>query len=142
MNKIPKPTAFLYLLLFILYASLSADAKEVCIKEACVVAEVALTDLEKQQGLMERETLAQDQGMLFEFEEEKVHAFWMKNMRFPLDIIWADADKRIVDIHENVPPCEAACPNIVPKAPARFVLEVPSGFVEKNKIQVGDSLEF
>lgn len=133
---------FLFLLLFILYGFLPADAKEVCIKEACVEAEVASKDFEKQRGLMERENLAQDEGMLFVFEEEKLHAFWMKNMRFPLDIIWVDADKRIVGISENVPPCQELCPDIVPEFPAKFVLEVSSGFVEKNKIGVGDSLEF
>jgi len=107
-----------------------------------VEAEIASTDIEKERGLMERETLAQDEGMLFVFQEEKIRAFWMKNMRFPLDIIWADADKRIVDIRENVPPCQESCPDIISEFPAKFVLEVNSGFVKKNKIKVGDTLEF
>ena len=119
-----------------------AETKEVCIREVCVKAELVLTDSEKQQGLMGRESLGEDQGMLFVFEEEKVRAFWMKNMRFSLDIIWADSDQRIVDIHENIPPCEESCSNILPQAPARFVLEVSSGFAEKNGIKVGDILEF
>ncbi|MFH1458435.1 MAG: DUF192 domain-containing protein [Candidatus Omnitrophota bacterium] len=143
MNNPKESIFFIYLFLFVLYGFLPAEAKEVCIKDACLEAEVVSTDLEKQRGLMYRESLAQGAGMLFVFEEEKIHAFWMKNMRFPLDIIWADADKKIVDIYENVSPCpQEACNNIIPKAPAQFVLEVNSGFVEKNKIKTGDFLEF
>jgi uncharacterized membrane protein (UPF0127 family) len=91
---------------------------------------------------MYRNKLPQNKGMLFVFQEEQIHAFWMKNMRFPLDIIWADADKRIVDIRENALPCQESCPHIVPEFPAKFVLEVNAGFVENNNIQVGDKLEF
>ena len=142
MSSILKGIAFLCLFVLCLYGFLLAETQKVCIKGVCVNAEVASTEFEAEQGLMERSSLAQDQGMLFVFEEEKVRAFWMKNMRFPLDIIWADADRKIVDIHENVPPCEATCPDIIPQAPVKFVLEVNSGFVKKNKIQVGDFLQF
>lgn len=142
MSRIPKSAAFLCLFVFCLYRFLPAETQKVCIEDVCVKAEVAATELEQQRGLMERESLAQDQGMLFVFEEEKARAFWMKNMQLPLDIIWADAYKKIVDIHEKVPPCKESCPPIIPKAPAKFVLEVFSGFTEKNRIEVGDILEF
>ncbi len=91
---------------------------------------------------MYRKSLPQDKGMLFVFEKEKIHPFWMKNMRFPLDIIWLDANKKIVDIYQNAQPCKETCDSIIPKSAATFVLEVNAGFVEKNKIKVGDRFEF
>jgi len=89
---------------------------------------------------MFRKGLAEDEGMLFIFDKEERHNFWMKNMEFALDIIWVGRDRRIVDIHQNVPPCRDECPGISPRAQAGFVLEVNAGFVRKNHIRIGDSL--
>jgi uncharacterized membrane protein (UPF0127 family) len=91
---------------------------------------------------MYRNKLLQNRGMLFVFEEEKIHTFWMKNMRFPLDIIWIDSDKKIVEIYKDAQPCKETCDSIIPKSRAKFVLEVNAGFVEKYKIKAGDKLEF
>ena len=91
---------------------------------------------------MFRKYLPEDRGMLFVFEEEKIHSFWMKNMLFPLDIIWMDNHKRIVDIYKEALPCKDLCKTITPKAQAKFVLEVNSGFVEKNQLKIGDSVGF
>jgi uncharacterized membrane protein (UPF0127 family) len=138
-----KKTSFLiYLSLIVLYGFLSPDVKEVCIKNTCIRVVVASTELERQKGLMFRHSLPEDEGMLFVFEEEKIHAFWMKNMQFPLDIIWIDAAKRIVDIYKNALPCQDTCEALTPQVPARFVLEVNAGFVEENKIKAGDILDF
>lgn len=119
-----------------------AGIEKVCIKDACVKVEVVDNGPEREQGLMFRESLAESAGMLFVFEEEQIHAFWMKNMHFPLDIIWLSADKKVVDIYQNALPCQETCSSIIPKAASKFVLEVPCGYVEKNTIKAGDSVEF
>ena len=65
---------------------------------------LAETPAERVRGLSGRETLPQNEGMLFLFENTDYHAFWMKNMRFPIDIIWMDDDRVIVGIAEHVLP--------------------------------------
>jgi hypothetical protein len=108
-----------------------------------VTAELAVTDEERQQGLMFREKLDENQGMLFLFEGEDVHAFWMKNMKFAIDILWLDGQKRIVHLEAGVPPCTAdPCPSYVPKAAARYVLELKSGAAARHSLRLYDRLEF
>jgi uncharacterized membrane protein (UPF0127 family) len=81
--------------------------------------------------------------MLFIFEEEEVHSFWMKNMRFPIDILWLDKEKRIVHLESRVPPCAAdPCPTYTPGRPAVFVLELRSGAAEKHGLKLHDRLGF
>jgi uncharacterized membrane protein (UPF0127 family) len=108
-----------------------------------VTAELALTDEERQQGLMFREKINDDQGMLFIFEDEGVYSFWMKNMRFPIDILWLDAQKKIVHLESRVPPCQSdPCPSYAPDAAAMYVLELKSGGAEKHGLKLYDRLEF
>ena len=76
------------------------------------------------------------------FDREARHNLWMKNMRFPLDIIWLNRNKKIVDIYQNALPCKEICKDLIPQSAAAFVLEVNSGFVAKNQIQVGDKVDF
>jgi uncharacterized membrane protein (UPF0127 family) len=106
-------------------------------------AELAVTDDERAQGLMFREKINEDQAMLFIFEEEAIHSFWMKNMHFPIDILWLDSERRIVHIEASVPPCaQDPCPSYVPSAAAAFVLEVQAGFAKKHGLRTYDRLEF
>jgi len=108
-----------------------------------VTAELAVTEEQRQRGLMFREQIKEDQGMLFIFETEDIYAFWMKNMRFSLDLLWLDSEHRIVHVEENVPPCaNEPCPSYEPSRPARFVLELVSGSVKKHNLRLGDRLEF
>lgn len=95
------------------------------------------------EGLMGRTTLDKYEGMLFVFEEGGMHGFWMKNMKISIDIIFISADGRIVDIKENLRPCisETRCPVYAPEKPAKYVLEVRSGFAEENGIEVGNHVE-
>ena len=71
-------------------------------------AELAVSDEERAQGLMFREKINEDQAMLFLFEEEDIHSFWMKNMRFAIDILWLDGRKRIVHIDTQPAEVDAA----------------------------------
>lgn len=121
----------------------AADSfQEIRIKNISLKTEIADTPFKRQQGLMNRETLADNTGMLFIFKEEGRYSFWMKNMRFALDIIWINEQKKIVELSENIPPCWAAdCPIFQPQEKIKYTLEVTSGFIDKNKIKVGDYLE-
>ena len=113
--------------------------KKVCLKGICVDAEIADTDQERMRGLMYRDGLGDGKAMLFIFDTPAVYSFWMKNMRFSLDIIWIGPDKKIVDIKTDFPPCSGPlCESFTPVGPAQFVLEVPAGFVEKHGISVKD----
>jgi uncharacterized membrane protein (UPF0127 family) len=108
-----------------------------------VTAKLAVTDEERQLGLMFREKINPDQGMLFVFEEEGFHSFWMKNMRFSLDILWLDKDKRIVHVERNIPPCKKLpCPSYATQYPAKYVLEIKAGSVDEHKLKMFDGLEF
>ena len=108
-----------------------------------ITAELAITEDTRSRGLMFRKTLNEDQGMLFVFEEEGHHAFWMKNMTFSIDILWLDRQKRIVHIERRVPPCqEDPCPSYPPQFPAIYVLELKAGTADVLNLQMFDQLEF
>jgi uncharacterized protein len=104
-----------------------------------VRAEIVDTPSAIERGLMFRESLPPNEGMLFVFERTGVYPFWMKNTLVPLDIIWLDEDWRIVSIAASVPPCRAdPCPTSPPDGPARYVVEVNAGFTRRHGIARGD----
>ena len=106
-------------------------------------AELANTPQKRERGLMFREKLAENEGMLFVFGTEGYHSFWMKNTLIPLDIIWINAEKEIVDIKENFQPCKVGpCESYVPKYPAKYVLEANAGWIKENQLKLGDKTEF
>jgi len=106
-------------------------------------AELALTIEQRIKGLMFREKLNSDQGMLFVFNREDIHSFWMKNCLISLDILWIDKDKRIIHIETDVPPCYVEdCPSYGPAIPVLYVLELSSGSVERRKIKLYDRIDF
>ncbi len=136
--------AFTFIILFSSYLYLFSDTlqRKVCFKDYCLEAEVVNSRPQIQQGLMFRESIADNQGMLFVFEKEGSYSFWMKNMNFALDIIWIDANKRIVDMKEDAQPCKESCQSLASVAGAKYVLEVNSGFVKRNKVKTGEQLNF
>lgn len=108
-----------------------------------VSVEIAVTDAERQRGLMFRPHMAPTDGMVFVFEEPGVYPFWMKNTLIPLDMIWVDDAYRIVDVAHSVPPCKAdPCPSYGHKGTAVYVVEVVSGFAKKHGVKPGDRLVF
>lgn|SRR5574341_176403 len=110
-----------------------------------IQAELADTTQKRATGLMFRESLPANHGMLFTFFEEQGWSFWMKNTRIPLDIIWMNKGKRIVHIERNVPICTRAddsCPNYQPNEPAMYVLELAAGTADALKLQRGTRLQF
>jgi uncharacterized membrane protein (UPF0127 family) len=108
-----------------------------------ITAELAATPAERELGLMFRDRLDQDQGMLFVFDREELNSFWMLNMKFPIDIIWLNAEKRIVHIEAQVPPCpREPCPSYPTPAPALYVLELQSGAAAEHDLKLYERLEF
>ena len=114
----------------------------VCITDFCFYVEIANTNELRQKGLSSRESLSSNSGMLFVFEEPGHHSFWMKDMRFPLDLIWIGQDGRILYIEKGALPCGFECPTISPPRTeeflSKYVLEVNAGLSEIYNFSIGD----
>ncbi len=94
-------------------------------------------------GLGGRESLAKDTGMLFAFESEAKHSFWMKNVKFPLDIIWLDKDKKVVHFVKNAQPDTGGALEIyTPPQKAYYVLEVNGGMIDEFGLNLGNKATF
>jgi hypothetical protein len=120
--------------------SLSQEVKAV-LGDVELQLEVASTPEEREIGLMHRRALGERQGMLFVFEEAATHPIWMKNMEFPLDILWLDGDMRVVHVLRDVPPCRTdPCPIYAPPVEAAYVLELPANFTLRHGIGTGAQL--
>ena len=105
--------------------------------------EVARTPEQVAQGLMFRESLAPGSGMVFVFDAPEPRAFWMKNCHFPLDMVFTLRDGTVVDVLENVPPCEAdPCPSYPSRAPADTVVELTAGEARRHGVVRGARLSF
>lgn len=105
--------------------------------------EVVADDELRAQGLMHRDHLRPDAGMLFLFGKDERHSFWMKNTLIPLDMIFLDANRRIVGIERDVPPCKVSrCPSYGPDADSRSVLELAAGVAKQQGLRAGDVLRF
>lgn len=106
--------------------------------------EIARTEAERARGLMFRDTLAAGHGMLFIHEQEGPLAYWMKNTRIPLDILFFDHTRHLVSQQRNVPACDLGdrCPPYPSDAPAIYVLELNAGEAERLKLQDGATIEF
>ncbi len=118
----------------------------VTIGDASFAVELAVTQ-QQEQGLSGRPSLAPGTGMLFIFGSEGRHSFWMKDMRFPLDIVWISAEHAVVDITEDVPPpapgqTTSDLPTYMPAEPAQYVLEINAGEAESADIRIEDMVEF
>jgi hypothetical protein len=107
--------------------------------------ELAQTQAEQEYGLMGRTHLPAGRGMLFVHTEMKDHAYWMYHCRIGLDIIWMDAEHRIVEMSPDTPPCRGAsstCPSYGGHEPSQYVLELPVGSIRKHGLKVGERIEF
>ncbi|MEK6873935.1 MAG: DUF192 domain-containing protein [Nanoarchaeota archaeon] len=119
----------------------SNEKLKACIDEKCFFVETADTYYKRIKGLMNREFLDEDKGMLFIFPNEDTWGFWMKDTLIPLDIIWADENMKITDIKEDLTPCkENPCQIYSPEAKAKYALEINSGLV--NKLNITNSSKF
>jgi uncharacterized membrane protein (UPF0127 family) len=104
--------------------------------------EVADTGEKQSLGLMFRDSMPQDHGMLFIFPSERAHSFWMKNCRFPLDILYFDKNLSLVNVVKGAKPCRSAqCPGYPSTGPAMYVLELNAGLADELELKSGDRLE-
>lgn len=102
--------------------------------------ELANTDYDRQRGLMNREKLEENQGMLFVFPYQDTLSFWMKETKISLDIIFINSEREIVTIHKNTVPFSLE--QYQSSKPAQYVVEVNAGYSEKNGIRVGDRISW
>lgn len=102
--------------------------------------EIADTEYETQTGLMYRNSMKKNQGMLFVFDDVSERSFYMKNTKIPLDLIFIDANKTIVSFQKNAKPFDES--SLPSKVPAKYVLEVNAGLVDTWELSVGDRINY
>lgn len=123
-------------------SSRNSDAGRVCFEKKCFTVDIVSSDEDRARGLMYRQDLSTDAGMLFVFPRTAIYPFWMKNTLIPLDIIWIGEDRTVVSVRENVPPCSSdPCPMHTPDRGALWVLELAGGTADVFGIRVGDKAE-
>ncbi len=115
---------------------------QVIINDNVIYVEIPQTPAERFKGLSERESLAENQGMLFVFSEKQKPGFVMRKMNFPLDFIWIN-NNQIVEITKNVP-----VPNsdqdlqvYYPQTEVNYVLEVNAGYSDKHNVKIGNKVD-
>ncbi|MBL8239274.1 MAG: DUF192 domain-containing protein [Bryobacterales bacterium] len=109
-------------------------------------AEVVTSKFDMSRGMMFRDKLDSDRGMLFIHGEPGLFPYWMYQVRIPLDLIWMDQNRLITQIVPNAEPCKsesaAKCPQYGGSRRSLFVLELNAGMAEKHKLKLGDRLDF
>ncbi len=117
------------------------DKGEVKIGSKIIFVDIADDVCKKELGLSSRSFLDDDTGMIFVFDEVGIYGFWMKDMNFSLDILWIDGDFKVNGIEKDI--ATSTYPKqFGEKYLARYVLEVPAGYSDKNNVKVGDKIIF
>jgi uncharacterized membrane protein (UPF0127 family) len=115
----------------------TTQTKTVLLKNISISVSIAQTNAERTQGLGGRDGLKENEGMLFVFDKPDTYGFWMKDMKFSIDIVWILGGK-IIFIEKSLSP--TTYPKVFsPTSPAQFVLELPAGFCDTHEVRVGDS---
>jgi len=116
----------------------------VTVNHQILIADISATNELRTKGLSVKDALAEDEAMLFVFDVEGEHRFWMKDMKFPIDIIWISSDKIVVDIENNLQPCHSGglCSIYEPDGNSVYVLETVGGFASKYDIVKGTPVKF
>jgi uncharacterized protein len=116
----------------------------IAVKNTTIAADLAVTPDQQSKGLSGRENLSENQGMLFVMKTPGKYGFWMKEMKFPLDIFWLDRAGNVVYIKENLQPCLTTlnCPTYTPDMDSVYVLETVAGFAHKYGIAKGTHFSF
>jgi uncharacterized membrane protein (UPF0127 family) len=108
-------------------------------------AEVEMTEMDRQKGMMFRDSLERGRGMLFIHQKPGMYPYWMYQVKIPLDMVWMDPSRRIVEISPDTPPCKtkaSLCTNYGGHQTAQFVLELGGGEARRLGLTLGQTLEF
>jgi uncharacterized membrane protein (UPF0127 family) len=131
----------LCVLLFATFAACAYAEPEVEIGGRTFKVEIADAPQKQALGLMFRDSMPADRGMLFIFPNEAPRSFWMKNTRIPLDIMYFDKNLKLVSLSADTPPCRIRrCPSYPSLAPAKYVLELNAGIAAELGVGLGDLL--
>ncbi len=132
----------LFLVVFSIMTNKSSSLQKACIEnKSCFNIEIADTANQRATGLSMKKFLNKGDAMLFIFPEKTIPGFWMKDMKFPIDIIWINESWKITGIEKNMQPCEGnLCPLVYPKEKIMYVLEINSGLSDKYGFKDGDSV--
>lgn len=93
-------------------------------------------------GLSNTESLKDGAGLLMSFENDDFHSIWMKDMKIPIDVIWLNSKKEVVDIKSNLSPSSGTSRVFAPKKESRYIIEIPAGAVKRSGVRSGDKLDF
>ena len=113
------------------------ETRDITVGDTVVSVNFAVTESERKQGLSGKEKLAESEGLFFIFEKNGIYPFWMKDMNFPIDIVWVSEDFVVVDITKNAQP-DSFPKTFIPRQPIRYVLEVNAGLTDRDMIKIGD----
>lgn len=105
---------------------------------------LALTHEQKVKGLSVFDVLDENESMLFPYDSPGIRSFWMKGMKFPIDIFWLDENGKVLHIENSLPPCilDIFCKSYAPHVNAKYVLETIAGFAQKYEVKVDTDVEF
>ena len=142
----PRQTPFMRIFFMtiavLICSSCIANEPYVVLRGQSFTVELAETEDKQALGLMFRDSMADDHGMLFLFPVEATRRFWMRNTRIPLDIFYFDANRQLLNVAENARPCRSRnCPRYLSAGPAKYVLELNGGKAAELGVRPGDELE-
>ncbi len=138
----PRPWLFATLVATALSSCASSNGAWIELKGQRYLVEIADDADERARGLMFRDALGADRGMLFVYDREQPAAFWMKNTKIPLDILYFDGQRQLVDMQQRVPPCSLGdrCPSYPSARPALYVLELNAGQADALGLHSGETI--
>lgn len=122
----------LFIIILLNQCNFEKEKYEIFIDSYKIKVELAVTQKQRQKGLMYRETLPENEGMLFVFPEEQIQSFWMKNTPIPLDVAFFDSDGYLLEIQSMQPYSEKIHQS---SEPAKYALEMNKGWFKKNNIK-------
>ena len=146
MKKLKWKIIFISIFLVVVFSIFIMQSKKspnVCFDEdTCIEVELADTVEKRMLGLMYRDELNEDKGMIFIFDEPGVHKFWMKNVKFPIDMIFLDINDKVVYIEHSAPPCTVInCPLYGPDTDIFTVIETKAGFSININLEIGQKVK-
>lgn len=145
MNSLPRVLGLVFCLATTSGCATGSDSGNwVELKGHRYVVEIADDNAERARGLMFRDDMAADHGMIFIHDAEEPQAYWMKNTKIPLDILYFDHSRKLVSAQQRVPPCSLGdgCPPFASEGPALYVLELNAGQAEAMGLKPGDEIKF